>query len=143
MAELLVVGYGNDLREDDGAGRAVADAVERRRLPGVTVRSAPQLSPELALDIAGKDLVVFVDADVEVTHLRREPVAAGPTDGVLSHHGDPSSLLSLAATVGDVPGEAYLISIPAENLGLGFELSARTTRAVEEAVDLIAELAAS
>ena len=43
----LVIGYGNDLRSDDGAGRAVADRISEMELPGVAVRSVMQLTPEL------------------------------------------------------------------------------------------------
>ncbi len=62
----LVIGYGNDLRCDDGAGRAVADRIEAMALPGVEVRSVQQLAPELALDIACAETVVFVDASIDV-----------------------------------------------------------------------------
>lgn len=139
---MLVVGCGNDLRCDDGAGRAVAAAVEERALPGVTVRSVAQLTPELALEIAGRTAVVFVDADVEARELTVRPVEAGQsTGGVMTHHGDPASLLSLVATVGPLPAEAMVISIPARNLGLGFELSAETAAAARRAVDFIVAMA--
>ncbi len=141
MTDLLVIGYGNDLRRDDGAGRVVAAAIDERALPGVTVRSVAQLTPELALEIAGRGRVVFVDADLGVTELTTRPVTAGkPTVGIMTHHGDPASLLSLVATVGPLPEEATVISIPARELGLGFELSPATAHAVAEAVDLIAAM---
>jgi hydrogenase maturation protease len=142
VTDLLVIGYGNDLRRDDGAGRAVAAAIEERSLPGVTVRSVSQLTPELALEIAGRRSVVFVDADLEVTELTTRPVAAGDLNGgVMTHHGDPASLLSLVATVGPLPEEAVVVSIPARDLGLGFEFSAATAAAVARAVDVIAAIA--
>ena len=34
-AEILVVGYGNTLRGDDGVGPRVAEAIGKRQLPGV------------------------------------------------------------------------------------------------------------
>ncbi|HSH11632.1 MAG TPA: hydrogenase maturation protease [Ilumatobacter sp.] len=142
MTDLLVIGYGNDLRSDDGAGRAVADAVAGRELAGVEVRTVSQLTPELSIEIAGRSLVVFVDADVDATELNARPVSAGtPIEGVMTHHGDPSTLLSLTAAVGPVPDEAILISIPAENLEMGFSFSPATERAVAQAVDLITNLA--
>ena len=57
LTDTLVIGYGNDLRTDDGAGRWVAERIESFDLPGVSVRSVPQLTPELTLDIAGTRLV--------------------------------------------------------------------------------------
>lgn len=137
-----MIGYGNDLRADDGAGRAVAAAIEERGLAGVTVRSVAQLTPELAVDVADSRRVVFVDADVDAPELRARPVAARALEaGVMTHHGDPATLLSLAATVGAPPGEAMVVSIPASDLGLGFEFSPRTAAAVAEAIELIAAMA--
>lgn len=142
MTDLLVIGYGNDLRADDGAGRVVADTVEARGIEGVDVRSVSQLTPELALDIAGRHRVVFVDASVDADVLSIEPVTAGnPEAGVMTHHGDPASLLALVSHVGDQPSEAVVFSIPASDLGLGFGLSERTQRAVDEAVEIIVGMA--
>ena len=55
----LVIGYGNRLRSDDGAGPRVA---ERLASDGVAVRVCDQLVPELADDLKGRAVVVFVDA---------------------------------------------------------------------------------
>ena len=138
MAEILVVGYGNDLRSDDGAGRVVASRIETANLPGVVVRSQSQLTPELALDITRADLVVFVDANVDCEEMTVQPVQPGQRGPQsMSHHIDPARLLLLAGDLGRVPRVAYVVSIPASNLELGFELSPRTAAATEEAVDAI------
>lgn len=140
MAEILVVGYGNDLRSDDGAGRVVAARIEEMGLPGVLVRSQSQLTPELALDIARADVVVFVDANVDCKEMAVHPVQAGERGAQsMSHHTDPAALLLLAGDLGRVPPRAYTVSIPATNLELGFDLSPATAEAVEEAVETIVE----
>lgn len=142
MTDLLVIGYGNDLRSDDGAGRAVAEMVSDLDLPGVEVRAVSQLTPELTLEIAGRRMVVFVDADVDATEVAVHPVTAGPPgDGPMTHHGDPATLLSLTENVGPLPERALVVSIPATNLEMGFTFSPRTDRAIGEAVDLIAAMA--
>ncbi len=144
MTDLLVIGYGNDLRSDDGAGRAVAEMVSDLDLPGVEVRTMSQLTPELSLEITGRRKVVFVDADVDATEVTVRQVTAGPPgDGAMTHHGDPATLLALTENVGALPDEALVISIPATNLEMGFTFSSRTDRAIGEAVDLIAAMAQS
>ena len=144
MIDLLVIGYGNDLRSDDGAGRAVAEMVADLDLPGVEVRTLSQLTPELSLEISGRATVVFVDADVDATGVAMRPVTAGPPgNGAMTHHGDPATLLTLTRTVGPLPDEAFVISIPATNLEMGFAFSPRTDQAIGEAVDLIASMAQS
>ena len=141
VTDAVVIGYGNDLRSDDGAGRWVAEQLEERALPGVAVRSISQLTPELALEIAGRDLVVFVDADVDVTELTIKPVppkAAGSR--TMTHHGDPATLLDMVRAVGEPPEHAHVVSIPATNLEMGFEMSPATQTAAEAAIAAVIEL---
>ena len=134
----LVIGYGNDLRSDDGAGRAVADRIAALNLPGVSVRSVIQLTPELALEIAEHDTVVFVDANVEVAATTSTTVVAGPSDSTaMSHYTTPESLLGMTATIGDVPSTAIAISIPVADIGLGMELTPITAAGVEEAISMV------
>lgn len=62
---VLIVGYGNTLRRDDGVGVRAAELMgSDPRFAGIEVLTVYQLTPELALDIAAASLVVFVDADV-------------------------------------------------------------------------------
>ena len=74
---LLVIGYGNTLRRDDGVGPGVAEAVAALGLPGVQTLACALLTPELAEPVARAGMVVFVDAAVdaprEVQLRRLEP----------------------------------------------------------------------
>lgn len=140
---MLVIGVGNDLRTDDGAGRRVVEAVERLALPGVEVRSQAQLTPELAEAVAGRRLVVFVDADVDVARVTVAEVAPDRSSRtVMAHHGHPGGVLALVEAIGEQPATAVLVSIPAEDLSMGLELSRRTASAVAEAVDRVRDLVA-
>ncbi|MDJ0497655.1 MAG: hydrogenase maturation protease [Acidimicrobiia bacterium] len=140
-ASTLVIGYGNDLRSDDGAGRVVADRIGALELPGVTTRSLSQLTPELSLDIAGVNRVVFVDASIEVSETTLTPVVAAETEqSGWTHYTTPATLLAMASTVGATPDSAYTVSIPVADLGLGMELSPITAAGVDKAVDLITGL---
>ena len=139
----LVLGYGNDLRSDDGAGRVVADRVNDLQLPGVSVRSVMQLTPELALEIAGCETVVFVDASVEVAETTATPVVAAPGESTaMSHYATPAALLGLTATVGDLPATAIAVSIPVVDIGLGMELSPTTAAGIEEAISMVVGIVA-
>jgi len=142
-ASALVIGYGNDLRADDGAGRSVADAIGARALPGVAVRSTTQLTPELALEMTGTTTVVFVDASIQDEDVTVRLVEQSPDPPrSMTHHGDPAALLSMVAAVGPPPETAYVVSIPASNLGLGFDFTPRTEAAVAEAIEVVTELVA-
>lgn len=135
----LVIGYGSDLRGDDAAGRRVAESLADRALPGVEVRSATQLTPELADELGGRR-VVFVDATVSQQSVVVTELEAAPAAGPVSHHVDPGGLLELATLLGASPREAWVVHVPATDLALGTELSPSTRAAVSEAVDRVAAL---
>ncbi len=59
---ILVLGYGNPGRQDDGLGPAVAAAIERLGWRNVTAYDNYQLTVEDAIDVAEHDVVWFVDA---------------------------------------------------------------------------------
>lgn len=143
---VVVIGYGSSLRRDDGAGPRAAEAVESWALPGVQVRALTQLVPELAADLAEAQLALFLDArasagpdDVETRMHRLEP-AANPHTGAIGHAADPARLLALAQyAFGAAPAEAWMITIPAVDLGLGEELSPVARRGVDRALALVAD----
>ncbi len=139
--ETVVIGYGNDLRSDDGAGRAVAARIESLGLTDTKVISVSQLTPELALQIDGADLVVFVDASIDVAETTMAPVQSDPAGhSAVSHFAEPASLLAMAEAVGTIPHRAFAVSIPVMDLALGLELSPVTEIGVDRAVDIVTGL---
>ncbi|MDJ0664579.1 MAG: hydrogenase maturation protease [Acidimicrobiia bacterium] len=137
----LVIGYGNDLRSDDGAGRVVADRISALELPGVSVRSVMQLTPELALEMAEAETVVFVDASVDVSETTATRVVPDPeVQSAMSHYSTPERLLAMTATVGTPPSQAVAISIPVTDIGLGIELTPMTAIGVDQAVAMVEEI---
>lgn len=129
----LVLGYGNALRGDDGAGPELVARAAAWNLPGVTALAVPQLTPELAAHLAECDGVVFVDAraggrTVDLTPLRAEPRGGGP-----GHLGRPAALLALARAVYGATPAAWLLTVPAVEFGLGAKLSPVTREALAAA----------
>ncbi len=59
---ILVMGYGNMLRSDDGVGQQVARAVAKWEIPNVDAIAVHQLTPELAERLTKTDIAIFVDA---------------------------------------------------------------------------------
>ena len=62
---ILIVGYGNPIRGDDGVGQAVITEVEQWNLTNVRSLSIHQLTPAVAAEMAEVDTVIFVDAALE------------------------------------------------------------------------------
>lgn len=141
---LLVIGYGNTLRSDDGVGPKVAAAIAALSLAGVQTLACDLLTPELADPIAGAAVVVFVDAAVDAPReVQLRPLAPAASSQIMAHAADPRTMLALARDVFGHAPAAWWLTIPVESLGVGEELSALAQRGFERAVEEVKRLAAS
>jgi hydrogenase maturation protease len=113
-SRILVIGFGNPGRCDDGLGPALAARLESLGLPGVTVESDYQLSIEHAQLVAQYDIVVFADAALDIHdrapfYLRRvEPAAE---ERPFSHSVSPQATLHLAGQGFGACPKAWLLGI--------------------------------
>ena len=140
----LVIGYGNTLRSDDGAGQIVAEKIAGWKLPQVQSLAVQQLTPELAENMANADGVIFVDAvatnsdnpnPVQVQLLLVEAINSS-----LGHHCNPRSLLAYAQILyGKVP-KAYGVLIPAINFDFGETFSTVTQQGIDIALNEIKQI---
>jgi Ni,Fe-hydrogenase maturation factor len=73
----LVFGIGNPIRGDDAAGWILAERLAAHQLPGVEVRTGPQLQIEFVEDWARHDRVVVLDAAISGEPVSLERVEAG------------------------------------------------------------------
>ena len=134
----LVIGYGNTLRSDDGVGPEVAEAVAALDLPGIRAMSCALLAPELADPIAKAEKVVFVDAAVDAPReVQLRPINAAMSSQIMAHAADPATILALARDVFGRAPQAWLLTIPAENMGIGEELSPLARRGFSRALELV------
>jgi hydrogenase maturation protease len=139
---VFVIGYGNTLRADDGAGPRVAARVSAWGRSGLTAMAVHQLTPELAEPLAEAGLAIFVDARLadegaEVKIVALEPSGSGEMNG---HTSDPQSLLALAQAIYGHHPRAWLVTVPAADVTLGERLSLGAEDHVEDALAGIAAL---
>jgi hydrogenase maturation protease len=139
---LLVIGYGNTLRRDDGVGIKVAEAVAALNWPGISVITRHQLTPELAEPLSRAQTVVFADAVAQTPgEAELRPIQAAETSRMLAHMADPRALLALSKELyGRVP-KAWSLAIPAEDFGFGDILSPHAEAGMRAALALIRNLA--
>jgi hydrogenase maturation protease len=112
---ILVIGYGNPGRGDDGLGPALAERLEAMNIPGITVDSDYQLSIEHAAMAAEHDIVVFADADgaaEEPFYLR--PLEEEPYGRFTSHSVAPGEILHIARSCFDAAPAGYLMGMRGE-----------------------------
>lgn len=145
MREILIIGYGNTLRGDDGAGQRVAESLSEWEMPEARSLPVHQLTPDLAEPISRAKLAIFVDAypDTESAGLQVRKLEVEKGDAVIAsttHSCEPRSLLQLAEYLyGNAP-PAYWILVPAINFDFGEELSAVTQKGIAEALIKIEKL---
>jgi hydrogenase maturation protease len=133
----LVIGYGNTLRGDDGVGQKIATIVAEWNLPGVRSHSVHQLTPELALDIAQSQLVIFVDAAVQSKLEVKQLFLDENQSQSLGHSSNPYTLLSLAKILYNHVPLAYWILVPGVNFAFSEEFSEVTYQAMLQALEEI------
>ena len=141
MTRPLVIGYGNTLRGDDGAGVRAAERI-RGRAGGVDVLTVHELEPGLAETIAGRSVVVFIDASTSAGSLSCVRLGDDtPSAPVRSHLLTPEQLLALSRLLyGAPPGRAFLVGIPARDFAFSDLLSERTASFLDPCVRLVETL---
>ena len=135
---ILVIGYGNTIRSDDGIGPAVATEVETWNLPNLKSLSLHQLTPELAAELATVKSAIFIDASIQTQSVEIIPLnPLTQTEMKWGHYLTPQSLLSLTQQLYETIPQAWLISVPGRNLELGESLSPQAKQGVDQALQWI------
>lgn len=145
VAPTLVLAVGNLSRGDDAVGPLLAERLAAAAVPGVEVLVDFQLQVEHALDLAGRDRVIFIDAcvDAEAPFVER-PVVADAGFAHTSHSLAPAQVLETYRRVtGSEPPTALLFGVRAHSFELGAGLSPDTERASQAAWPRLLELCCS
>ena len=109
---VLVLGYGNPGRQDDGLGPAAIAEIESMGLPNVTAFDNYQLNIEDAIDVAAHDIGWFVDAArIGPSPYSVRVVSPLPTIEFTSHIVRPEAILAIARQCYGVAPQAFLLAI--------------------------------
>ncbi|MBP9593001.1 MAG: hydrogenase maturation protease [Steroidobacteraceae bacterium] len=128
-APVLVLAVGNPSRGDDAIGPALAGRLEALAMPQIEVITDYQLQVEHALEIEGRERVIFVDAGAGTPapfELRR----VGPSTGFAhtTHALAPAGVLdTYERVIGALTADAWLLCVR----GDAFELGEGLTGAAE------------
>ena len=127
----LVFAYGNPSRGDDALGPLLIDALARLRdsgrLAGVDLLTDFQLQVEHALDLTGREQVVFVDAAASGPEpFAFNRLAPEPESGYTTHAMRPGAVLAVYQRINGIsPPPAWLLAIRGYAFELGAAPSAR------------------
>lgn len=139
---ILIYGYGNPGRQDDGLGPAIIDRIEAdaelRAL--VDTESNYQLNVEDALDVVGRTAVIFVDAtlsgDGPFAFYGIEPSAEIT---FTTHSMSPESVMALANDLYQAETPGYVLAIKGHEWDFVEGLSAAARQNLDEAYRFLAE----
>jgi hydrogenase maturation protease len=152
MKKILLLGYGNPDREDDGvAWHILRELTVRMGLPApdsyeddfpenphVNFAFHLQLTPEMAEDISQYQYVCFVDAHTGniPEEVRLIDVESDFQKSPFTHHLTAQSLMSICETIYHRKPDAALLSVRGYQFLFSRVLSAPTAELVPQAVDL-------
>lgn len=153
MKKLLILGYGNPDREDDGVAWHILRAITLKLglpAPDSYENEFPeyewidfafhlQLTPEMAEDINEYPYVVFVDAHTGniPEPVRLIEVESEFQNSPFTHHLTPQSLMSMCETLYKKKPDAALVSVLGYRFLFTRQLSEETAQLVPQAVELI------
>ena len=98
----VIVGFGNDLRGEDGFGIEVIKQLQKYPLKNTKLISTFQLTPELALKLQEFDEIIFVDAaHSDTNHYTLACNLEKTNQNTISHHISIEMILSILNSLYD------------------------------------------
>jgi hydrogenase maturation protease len=147
MERILIIGYGNPYRGDDGIGfHAAEQFASLNQDREVTVLARQELQPELAEVISRVDFVIFLDAATQGTPgtVRTDELAPrAQGTGLFSHELTPETLLAAAKILYGRCPEGVLVSVAGGDFGISSRMSAEVSAALPNVFARLSEIIAS
>jgi hydrogenase maturation protease len=136
-APLLIFGWGNPSLGDDALGPLFVERVEALQLPGVECLTDFQLQVEHALDIHGRQRILFVDASVEAAApFTAKRIAPAKDASFTTHAMSPQAVLQVYRDLeDDDPPPCWLLAIRGERFELGEPPTAVAQRNLDAALE--------
>ena len=114
MQKILIIGFGNPGRVDDGIGPACIKRLEQLDLDRnqITLDSDYQLTLETSQDIANHQEIIFIDASVVGDKaFLFEPIPTGINESFSTHDISPSALMQLTNCLYKKTPKASMLAI--------------------------------
>jgi len=153
LKKLLLLGYGNPDREDDGVAWHILHAItlklglaapesyedEFPEYEQIDFAFHLQITPEMAEDISAYEYVCFIDAHTGniPEPVRLIEVESEFQNSPFTHHLTPQSLMSMCETLYGKKPDAGLLSVLGHRFLFTRQLSEETSQLVPQAVESI------
>lgn len=142
MTRVLLFGYGNPGRGDDGLGPALVEHFSQSNSTCLSCLSDMQLQVEHVTDLADHQLVLFADADMSCSApLLLEAIHPAQDVSYTSHAMTPQALLhAFRQLYGKPAPPAFLLRMRGHHFELGDDFSAQAQANLREAIRLVQQL---
>jgi hydrogenase maturation protease len=145
-AQNLLIGVGNEFRNDDALGILVAREIRRRNVPGVTVVERSGEGTALMETWAGADLVIVVDSifsgiapgSIHRLDAARDEIPRGFFH-YSSHAFGVAEAIGLARELNLLPGRVIIYGIEGKEFGEGVGLSDQVVKNIPQLIAMIEE----
>ena len=138
---LVVFGWGNDARGDDGLGPLLLERVAQACWPDVATIEDFQLQIEHALELDGAGMALFLDAGrgTPAPFAFRE-IEARRDASHTTHALSPEAVLDVFARLGRAPPPSFVLCVRGERFELGESLSDPALERLEAAWEFVKRL---
>ena len=143
--KIIIYGYGNPGRQDDGLGNAFIDRIElwikEQELKGIELDSNYQLNIEDAEAISTKDLAIFIDASVEeIEDYCISKVTESSDITYTTHAASPGYIVDLCKKIYGKAPITYLIHIKGYEWDFKEGLTTKAIVNLEKAINTLKPL---
>lgn len=138
LKKTAIMCFGNPSRGDDALAHFIFERLEKT--PGdIELFRDYQLQIEHALDLQGRDRIIFIDAAVHLsTPFEMREIMPVRDASYSTHALSPEALLDVYERIlKKTAPEAYLLSVRGESFGLGEPLSHGAENSLEAACDFL------
>jgi hydrogenase maturation protease len=146
MPRVLIIGYGNPMKSDDGLGWYVAQALSVQIVsPDVKVICCQQLTPENSEEASRAELVVFIDAREggppgEIHHEAILLDKGRSRSFIHTHDLSPTAILQLSNELYGKAPRAFLVTVSGQQFQDGDSLSEPVSSALPNVIARVKKL---
>ncbi|MET0765944.1 MAG: hydrogenase maturation protease [Blastococcus sp.] len=144
----VVIGVGNEFRQDDGVGPSAVALLRSRVVPGLRLIDSDGQPTQLLDAWANAELAIVVDAarseppaPGRIHRLLLRPASSSTVAGVSTHGLGLADTVALAEVLGRAPRRLVVFGVEAARTGYGRDLTPDVRAALPRVVDaVLAEL---
>lgn len=133
MKKILLIGFGNEYRRDDGLGIKLLDLIDNN----VEKMKVQELTFDISEILKDYDIVIFIDASIEGDEISFRKISGEKAFSPLTHHTSCEELLIWTKTLYGKTPEFYLLSLRGYDFDFGEELSKKAEENLQKGLEFL------